>query len=302
MANKSGSAGAKFRLSDYQIVNGCQTSHVLHLNREIVGDSIFVPVKLIETGDPEITNQVIKATNRQTQVTLEAFEPLNPFHRKLEDFYNSFSKDVQKALYYERRSKQYADTAVKPILVISLAAQTKSYLAMFLGQPHSTHRYYGELLDTNRERLFVEGHSPFLYYSAGLALNRVDRLFRHYALIDVEKRFKHHLLLLFRLSVCGPAPVPFNGKKADDSAKEMCTVLWDPQRTLDTFLKCGEQLRSSLATFSGDRGQAYRRRDFMEHLVPSHVNRPRGIVKYWNLDHGYGFVKLDEDEDVFVHC
>ena len=34
VARDKNNVGATFRLSDYQIVNGCQTSHVLHLNRE----------------------------------------------------------------------------------------------------------------------------------------------------------------------------------------------------------------------------------------------------------------------------
>jgi hypothetical protein len=54
LANK---VGAKFRLSDYQIVNGCQTSHVLFFNRKSLTTNIYLPVKLIVTSDPEVTNQ-----------------------------------------------------------------------------------------------------------------------------------------------------------------------------------------------------------------------------------------------------
>ena len=121
---------ASFRISDYQIVNGCQTSHVLHINRAQLsanGASVFVPVKIIVTSDPDVTDQIIKATNRQTEVKLEAFESLTPFHRTLEEFYASFGKDASKCLYYERRSKQYANTPIKPTSVISLAAQAKSF-------------------------------------------------------------------------------------------------------------------------------------------------------------------------------
>jgi hypothetical protein len=63
------------------------------------------------TDDIDITNMVIKATNRQTEVKVEAFESLQPFHKQLEDFYNTF-KDI-KPLYYERRSKQYDFLTIK---------------------------------------------------------------------------------------------------------------------------------------------------------------------------------------------
>jgi len=48
----------------------------------------------------------------------------------------------------------------------------------FLNEPHSTHRYYGEILESNRDRLFLEQHSPFPYYAAGLALSRAEDFFR----------------------------------------------------------------------------------------------------------------------------
>jgi CspA family cold shock protein len=35
--------------------------------------------------------------------------------------------------------------------------------------------------------------------------------------------------------------------------------------------------------------------------LPSQKKRPRGTVKAWNLDRGFGFVKSDDGQDVFVH-
>ena len=39
--------GDKFRVEDYQIVNGCQTSHVLFDQRESLDDSVTIPIRLI---------------------------------------------------------------------------------------------------------------------------------------------------------------------------------------------------------------------------------------------------------------
>ncbi|RAM51928.1 MAG: AIPR protein [Hapalosiphonaceae cyanobacterium JJU2] len=99
--------GSRFSIQDYQVVNGCQTSHVIFLNKDALTDKMFVPLKLIVTNNTEVTNQIIRATNRQTQVYVEAFESTKPFHKQLEEFYNTF-KD-ERPLYYERRSKQYFD-------------------------------------------------------------------------------------------------------------------------------------------------------------------------------------------------
>lgn len=53
----------KFLLEDYQVVNGCQTSYVLHECRATLGEDVMVPVRLIATQDDNIKNAIIKATN-----------------------------------------------------------------------------------------------------------------------------------------------------------------------------------------------------------------------------------------------
>lgn len=78
-----------FKISDFQIVNGCQTSHILFYGKDKITDSLIYQIKLIITDDSEVINRVIKATNQQTEVKREAFETLTPFHKSLEEFYLS---------------------------------------------------------------------------------------------------------------------------------------------------------------------------------------------------------------------
>jgi hypothetical protein len=111
--------GSRFSIQDYQVVNGCQTSHVIFNNKDALTDKMFVPFKLIVTNNTEVINQIIRATNRQTQVYVEAFESTKPFHKQLEEFYNTFKNE--RPLYYERRSKQYDGLPIKPTQIISLA-------------------------------------------------------------------------------------------------------------------------------------------------------------------------------------
>ena len=108
-ARSIGRRGDTFKISDFQIVNGCQTTHMLFQNKMRIGADIFVPVKLVATTDTQIVNEVIKATNRQTAVLPEALESLTPFHRELEDFYNLQERNLDQPdrFYYERRSKQF---------------------------------------------------------------------------------------------------------------------------------------------------------------------------------------------------
>lgn len=191
--------GTKFKLSDYQIVNGCQTSHVLFYNRASLTNHVWLPIKLIVTNDTEVTNQVIQGTNRQTEVKSEALESLQQFHRDLEEYYLASSKGKQQKLYYERRSKQYEYLQIPKHYIITLATQTKCFIAMFLNEPQSTHRYYGELLESYRGRMFQESHSPMPYFVSGLAFMAVAAMFAEAQLPRELRAFRFQLLMAFRL-------------------------------------------------------------------------------------------------------
>jgi len=68
----------QYLLEDYQIVNGCQTSHVIYENRALIRDTLLVPIKLIHTEDEDVAQAIIKSTNKQTLVDendLLAFTP-----------------------------------------------------------------------------------------------------------------------------------------------------------------------------------------------------------------------------------
>lgn len=197
IAKKVDPVGARLKLTDFQVVNGCQSSHVLYEQRQALNVGTHVIVRLIETTDQELAVKVVKATNKQTLVMDEAFESLAPFHKDLEEFYKACSSKVGSPLFYERRSRQYeGSSSVNPVQVVSLAAQINAYVATVLGQPHSTHRYYGELLNSNRNRIFRQSDNKEPYYLASLMFNRLDRCFRSGKLPKSMKGFRFQILYM----------------------------------------------------------------------------------------------------------
>jgi hypothetical protein len=70
--------GPQFTLEDFQIVNGCQTSHVIAANSAQENQAIMIPIKIIATEDEEVTRQVIIASNQQNKVDQESFWALDP--------------------------------------------------------------------------------------------------------------------------------------------------------------------------------------------------------------------------------
>ncbi len=189
-------SGEKFKLMDYQIVNGCQTSNVLYRCRSSVDANMMIPVKIVHSESPELVNCVIRSTNRQTQVLDEAFESLKEFHKQLQEYYDSY-KDSDR-LYYERRTHEYDEhPGLKRRNIITLPIQLQSYMSMFMGEPHSTHRYYGELLRNNKDRVFQADHKLIAYYTAARTLHSVERAMSA-GVIDVKKwkLYRYHILLI----------------------------------------------------------------------------------------------------------
>lgn len=197
IAKKVERISGKIKLTDYQIVNGCQTSHVIFANKGNIDPASHIVVKIIETVDGEIAVNVIKATNRQTEVKVEAFESLSPFHKDLEEYYKARVVARKYPIYYERRSKQYENLpGIKSSQVITLSAQIKAFVSACLAQPQSTHRYFGEVLDSNRERMFVSGDSFEKYYTAAAILNRLEGLFKKNVVRTRYKGYKYHLVFM----------------------------------------------------------------------------------------------------------
>ncbi|MEQ9106093.1 MAG: AIPR family protein [Limnobacter sp.] len=223
--------GDNFTLEDFQIVNGCQTSHVLFNNKEAITKPVQIPVKLIISKDGQIKNRIIKATNRQTQVKSEELTALTDFQKSLEDYYEVITGDCK--LYYERRSQQFrASTGIEKIRVVTIPNQIRAFASMFLGLPHQASRYYGTLLKSIETKIFVPDHHPVAYYCSALALFRLESLTRRKALDPMLRPFKYHLLPIARLLLVGEAPYPMNSNRFERYCESLVTALRDEKACL----------------------------------------------------------------------
>jgi glr2548 protein len=232
--------GDQIEIYDYQIVNGCQTSYVVFENRDLLIDESYIMVKLIEVLDDEISDRVIYTTNRQTEVKSEAFIATKHFHKRLQDFYNSI--ELPYRLYYERRSKQYdLNDNISKNKVITLTQQIQSYLAMFLNEPHSTHRYYGELLCSYSNKIFLDTDDFEPYFCAAYFSYFVDCQLRSGKINWKYKRFKFHLICAMRILIAGSTVVFGHARQQQKICKELWKVMKDDtymKRILATAISC----------------------------------------------------------------
>lgn len=276
--------------------------------------SILLP-KLIITEDPDIANSITQATNSQTEVKKEAFEALSPFHKRLEEFYESFS-DINQKLYYERRSKQYDDiTGVKPERIISLSTQLKCFFSMFANNPHSAHRYYGDLLEKHSPQLFRDSHALYPYYVSSYAFYVLEKLFSNKKLDHKYKLFRYHIILIFRTQNEPESLPPLNNiKKIDKYCQQLAEILWDEQRALSAFQSAINALNLALREAQIPWIDAANRKAFTEAIINiakrnslsenagavATVEREIGkVVRFGNG--GFGFIQTGDTNQIFVH-
>jgi hypothetical protein len=235
IARKVRPTGNTFYIEDYQIVNGCQTSHVLYHERANITDDVYVPIKIISTDDDDLVNRIIKATNFQTEVKPDQLYALSDFQKKLEEYYATYDGDER--LYYERRSKQYATTPkVEKIRIVTIQQQIRAFVSMFLEEPHRGH--YPRSMGPNVGRtLFGRDHLPEPYYLSAYALFRLEYFFRNGSLDKKYKPARYHLLMGAR-HVLNPQPIP---SATANEMKRFCRKLspdiHDDRKLLAAFQK-----------------------------------------------------------------
>lgn len=233
-------SGNRFTIRDYQVVNGCQTSHVLHSCQQIEGiEKVFVPIKIIVTANDEIKTSITLATNSQTEVKTEQLEALSIFQKKLEFYYKAECKDFK--LYYERRSQQYnSDSSVKRNQIISIPIQIKSFASMFLNSPHLVSGYYGTIVNRFNGKIFAEDHKYSPYWVSALTYYRIEQYFRTGDLKNEYKKARFHLMLLVRLLAIGFDLDQFNSKKIDQACERFKSILISEEKSIEIFRKAQE--------------------------------------------------------------
>jgi hypothetical protein len=228
--------GNRFTLVDFQIVNGCQTSHVLYntlYNNNDKASQVQVPIKIVSTTNEDVTNSVIKSTNSQTAIKPEELEALSTFQKKLEIYYQSY--ELPQKLYYERRSRQYSNEPVEKVRIVNIGTQIKVFASMFLDRPHTAGRHPRTLLQQINQNIFREDHQPISYYTSAFAYYDLLYFFRNGSLDAKYSRFKYTLLMILRHQVAGKNIPQFNSKKIQDYCDGLLTVLWNQDEAIKTF-------------------------------------------------------------------
>lgn len=238
-------AGNRFTLRDYQIVNGCQTSNILHECQKLTGvETVSVPVKIIVTESDDIKTEITLATNSQTEVKTEQLEALSFFQKQLELYFNAEKEGIR--LYYERRSQQYNSLqAVKRTQIISIPIQIKSFASMFLDSPHLVSGYYGTIVNRFKGQIFGSDHKFMPYYVSALCYYRIEQFFRSGELSTEFKKARFHIMMLVKMINMGCENDPLNSNRVEAKCEAFKKLLLDDREALSMFQLATNIFRSS---------------------------------------------------------
>jgi hypothetical protein len=226
VADKIQQTGSKFLLENYQIVNGCQTSHAIYNNKNKITIPIAIPVRLIATTDQEIKNRIIKATNRQIPITDDMLYALSELPKKLEMYFDSYS-GVQK-LYFERRPKQYAqDDNIEKSKIINFQNLVRAFASAFLDVPHQTTKNYKMLLKNNNKKILARDNVLEMYYLSALLNYKIDDFLKMKYKDNKYRPVKWHMVMGYIKYTFDSKLPRFNSNKMQRLCEKHIAEIWD---------------------------------------------------------------------------
>lgn len=194
--------GVKFRLEDFQIINGCQTSNVifdlLYGEKSAVVDiaekfkTIQVPLRLIGSDDDDFVSSIIIGTNRQNSVRDEQFWALRPFMKSLEEYCRNL--ESEEIILLERRDNQYKSQDVERTRIIQPSVLMKAVAACLLFQPQRAARDYRGIVSDYEQKIFLEGHDVRIYHAVAYLYYRMEFLWRNQKILSQFKTFRYYIL------------------------------------------------------------------------------------------------------------
>lgn len=215
--------GTTLHLTNYQIVNGCQTSNVLYQRRGDLGD-VMVNIKVVKTQLEDVFSDLVRATNSQSKVEDTQFLSLRPIIKRVEQYFNAFEGEEGR-IYLERRDRQYVGLGIPAVRIYSLNVAAKCVASMWCGKPELSGRYPKQMYEELKDVMFDDSVRESVFYAACLTMYRFNLLVSNSTIPQNMKRFKWHILTLVRAVICGPTAVHLNSKAAEQQAQRIVDVM-----------------------------------------------------------------------------
>lgn len=216
-------------ITNYQIINGCQTSNTLYLCRDNLDPDVNVVVKFIESPNNQVSTDIIAATNSQSDISSESFHGLKQKAKLVQSYFSAKNQSAsyENKIYFERRENEYKENGYQSTRIFDVRELSRCYAAMYLNQPHNAARYVKLIFSVSGDNLFkIEDHEALYFCSA-------FTLYKYNTLINGRKNNAHnyiklrwHIIQLFKWVVHGQVEnINPASKKADKYAEKIIKTL-----------------------------------------------------------------------------
>ena len=177
LAGKASTSGYKeLAIDDPQIVNGLQTSRQIDAYYR---SGISIPpddprrimVRVIQSSDESVRDDVIRATNSQNKMPPEALRTTDRIHGQIEALF------LQYDLYYDKRKGQYKDEG-KPIAkIVPVIELLQATLAIALHRPDDARARPRDYIrdDDKYDEVFGDDTDVTLYLKCVLLHRRIEK-------------------------------------------------------------------------------------------------------------------------------
>ncbi len=231
--------GNKVSLRDYQIVNGCQTSNMLFENFDKLDDMTYLTVRIIQVEKTGIISEIVKATNSQTKVDDTQFLSFAKLFRRIELYFESLDdSEFEIKLYLERRLNQYKDSSIQKNRIYKLQDVCRAVESMYFDKPDEAGRNPSKMIAEDIDNLTNDKNKEIAYYTATLALYRINLLVRKGKLLNSYTIYRWHILMIIKYIVCDRSlPQITNKKKCEKYCKKLIHILLNNEESQQLFDK-----------------------------------------------------------------
>lgn len=219
--------GTHIAISDYQIVNGCQTSTVLFNNYSKLHDSTFVTLRIVQVEKTDVISEVVRATNSQTKVDDTQFLSFTTLFRRIEQYFESTedSADDEIRLFLERRINQYKEADIPKNRIYKIQDVCRAVESMFFDRPAEAGRNPSKLIKDDIGRLSNPKNKEVAYYAATLALYRINLLVHKGRILNDYAIYRWQILMILKYILCdGSLPKITNKKSCETFSKKVIKI------------------------------------------------------------------------------
>jgi len=202
-------------IANYQVVNGCQTSNVLFDAIDEMSPDATLMVKIIETADQDIVDEIVESTNSQNKIEDHQFLARLDCVKGIEKYFKVRCEDNDQTLYFERRPNQFSNQGLKAIRIFNIKELARCCGAMFFDRPDLSARYPGQLVEELSDSVFNKQNREEIFFAAAFSYYRLKLHLSNQRIDPIFNTLKWHTLMAVKYYLLGARVPDVKNRKID---------------------------------------------------------------------------------------